>query len=212
MSTMWKSTFREIRQSFGRFFAIMAIVALGVSLFAGLKVTRSCMVKTTGDYFAEKNFYDYRILSTVGYDEQDVEAMRKQDGVRAAEGTVALDILCTLQNGNEKVLKMYSLPQEVNKLELKAGRLPGSADECVVDSAFCSKSDIGKKIVLAETNEESDLDNFAYNEYTIVGIVQSPLYIQYERGNTSLGNGRLSGFAYIPMDGFTIDYFTEVYR
>ena len=211
MSTMWKSTFREIRQSFGRFFAIMAIVALGVSLFAGLKVTRSCMVKTTGDYFAEKNFYDYRILSTVGYDEQDVEAMRKQDGVRAAEGTVALDILCTLQNGNEKVLKMYSLPQEVNKLELKAGRLPGSADECVVDSAFCSKSDIGKKIVLAETNEESDLDNFAYNEYTIVGIVQSPLYIQYERGNTSLGNGRLSGFAYIPMDGFTIDYFTEVY-
>ena len=211
MSTMWKSTFREIKQSFGRFFAIMAIVALGVSLFAGLKVTRSCMVKTTGDYFADKNFYDYRILSTVGYDEQDVEAMRRQDGVRAAEGAVALDILCTLQNGNEKVIKMYSLPEEVNKLELKAGRLPDGADECVVDSAKCSKDDIGKKIVLTETNEESDLENFAYKEYTIVGIVQSPLYIQYERGNTSLGNGRLSGFAYIPAEGFTVDYFTEVY-
>ena len=169
------------------------------------------MVKTTGDYFADKNFYDYRILSTVGYDEQDVEAMRRQDGVRAAEGAVALDILCTLQNGNEKVIKMYSLPEEVNKLELKAGRLPDGADECVVDSAKCSKDDIGKKIVLTETNEESDLVNFAYKEYTIVGIVQSPLYIQYERGNTSLGNGRLSGFAYIPAEGFTVDYFTEVY-
>lgn len=211
MSTMWKSTFREIRQSFGRFFAIMAIVALGVSLFAGMKVTRACMVKTTGDYLTEKDFYDYRILSTVGYDEQDVEAMRKQEGGRAAEGTVALDILCTLQKGNEMVLKMYSLPQEVNKLELKAGRLPGSADECVADSSLCSKEDIGKKIVLAESNEVADLENFAYTEYTIVGIVQSPLYIQYERGNTSLGSGRLSGFAYIPMDGFAIDYFTEVY-
>ena len=211
MSTMWKSTFREIKQSFGRFFAIMAIVALGVSLFAGLKVTRACMVKTTGNYLTEKEFYDYRILSTVGYDEQDIEVMRRQEGVRAAEGTVALDILCTLQKGNEMVLKMYSLPQEVNKLELKAGRLPGSAEECVVDSSLCSKDDIGKKIVLAESNEESDLENFAHTEYTIVGIVQSPLYIQYERGNTSLGNGRLSGFAYIPMDGFTVDYFTEVY-
>ena len=211
MKTMWKSTFREVKQSFGRFIAILAIVALGVCLFAGLKVVRSCMIKTTGDYFIEKNFYDYRILSTVGYDEDAVEAMREMEDVRAVEGTVSFDILCTLQKGNEIVLKTYSLPEEVNKLELKAGRLPEGEDECVVDSLLCTEDQIGQKIILSETNDESDLENFTSREYTIVGIVQSPLYIQYERGNTSLGNGRISGFAYLPMEGYTVDYYTEVY-
>ena len=46
-SKLWKSTFREIKQSFGRFMAIFAITALGVSLFSGLKVIQPAMVKTT---------------------------------------------------------------------------------------------------------------------------------------------------------------------
>lgn len=210
-STMWKSTFREIKQSFGRFAAIMAIVALGVSLFAGLKVTRECMVKTVREYWEKTEFYDYRILSTVGYDEQDVAAMRIKEDVRAAEGAISADILCMLGKGNEIAVKAYSLPQEVNQLVLKAGRLPEGADECVVDSALGSEALIGQKLVLSQTNEEEDLEQFASEEYTIVGIVQSPLYIQFERGNTSLGNGRLSGFVYLPRDGFTIDYYTEIY-
>lgn len=210
-STMWKSTFREIKQSFGRFAAIMAIVALGVSLFAGLKVTRECMVKTVQEYWEKTEFYDYRILSTVGYDAQNVEAMRIKEDVRAAEGAVSVDILCMLGKGNEIAVKAYSLPQEVNQLVLKAGRLPEGMDECVVDSALGSEALIGQKLVLSQTNEEEDLEQFASAEYTIVGIVQSPLYIQFERGNTSLGNGRLSGFVYLPMDGFAIDYYTEIY-
>ena len=52
-SNMWKSTFREIKQSFGRFMAIFAITALGVSLFAGLKILEPAMVKTTNEYFKE---------------------------------------------------------------------------------------------------------------------------------------------------------------
>lgn len=210
-STMWKSTFREVKQSFGRFIAILAIVALGVSLFSGLKVVRSSMVKTTNDYWIEKNFYDYRILSTVGFEEQDVDVLRIKEDVRAAEGAVSLDVLCTLQKGNEIVVKTHSLPREVNQLELKAGRLPEGTAECVVDSLLCSEEQIGQKLVLSETNEEENLENFASREYTIVGIVQSPLYIQYERGNTSLGNGRISGFVYLPMEGYTVDYFTEIY-
>ena len=43
-SKMWKSTFREIKQSFGRFMAIFAITALGVSLFSGLKVLQPAMI------------------------------------------------------------------------------------------------------------------------------------------------------------------------
>ena len=146
-SMMWRSTFREIKQSFGRFMAILAIVALGVSLFSGLKVVRSSMVKTTGNFWIEKVFYDYRILSTVGYDEQAVEDMREMEGVRAVEGAVSFDILCSLQKGNEMVVKAHSLPETINQVVVKSGRLPEGENECVVDSLLFSKEQIGQKLV-----------------------------------------------------------------
>ena len=65
-SMIWKSTFREIKESLGRFLAILAIVALGVGFFAGLKVTQPAMLKTAQRYFDKTALYDYRLISTVG--------------------------------------------------------------------------------------------------------------------------------------------------
>lgn len=210
-SNIWKSTFREIKQSFGRFFAILAIVALGVGFFAGLKVTRTAMVKTTQNYLEENQFYDYRLLSTMGFEQEDVDFFTGQPNVRDAEGAVSFDILCQNGEGNELVVKAHSLTRKVNGVKLVAGRLPEAGDECVVDSNLYDESKIGQKIRLSETNDEEDLEHFAYREYTIVGVVQSSYYIQFERGNTSLGTGRISGFIYLLPSGFDADYFTEVF-
>ena len=109
-SEIWKSTFREIGQSLGRFLAILAIVALGVGFFAGLKVTQPAMIKTTEQYLRKNHFYDYRILSTVGYSEEQVQKFRKQEDVWAAEGGISFDILCRGDGGNEKVLKALIIP------------------------------------------------------------------------------------------------------
>ena len=209
--TIWKSTFREIRQSFGRFAAILAIVALGVAFFAGLKMAKPAMVETTGEYLAKLGFYDYRILSTLGFRQEEVELLQKKEDVKAAEGAVSFDIIYQNEADNDSVIKVHSITDEVNRLVVKSGRMPQTPNECVVDSLLFSEADIGGKIRLSDNNDEEDLENFAYREYTIVGVVQSPLYIQYERGNTSLGTGRVSGFMYIPYDGFAVDYYTEIY-
>lgn len=210
-SSIWKSTLREIKQSFGRFLAILGIVALGVGFFAGLKVTKPAMVKTAEQYFKETDFYNYRLLSTVGFSKADAEKLQGQDGVRAAEGAVSFDILYKNGSGGEGVLKAHSITENVNRLVLKAGRLPQDDTECVVDSNLFDASKLGKKLTLAEDNAEGDLENFSHQEYTIVGIVQSPLYIQFERGTTSLGSGKISGFFYLLPEGFTADYDTEIY-
>ena len=120
-SGMWKSTVREIKQSFGRFMAIFAITALGVSLFAGLKVIQPAMVKTTDNYFREKEFYDYRVLSTLGFEKQDLEKISSQEGVRFAEGIVSVDMLCNTESESGKVLKIFSLPENINGIELRQG-------------------------------------------------------------------------------------------
>ena len=51
---MWTTTLREIKQSLGRYLAILGIVALGVGFFAGIKVTRPAMIKTADEYFTKK--------------------------------------------------------------------------------------------------------------------------------------------------------------
>ena len=103
-SMMKKTTLREIKESLGRYLAILAIVALGVGLFAGLKITRSVMVESADAFWQEKQLYDYRLLSTLGFEEEDVQALAQKEDIRAVQGAVEADILYTDEQGNEKVL------------------------------------------------------------------------------------------------------------
>ncbi|MCM1569505.1 MAG: ABC transporter permease [Roseburia sp.] len=211
VSAIWKSTFREIRQSFGRFAAILAIIALGVGLFAGLKVTKSAMVHTTEQYLREKAFYDFRLLSTLGFEEQEVELLKQQEGVAAAQGAHSCDVIYQEEDGSEGVAKVHSLTEGLNVLQVLEGRLPERADECVADAGLFGASALGRTITFSEANEEEELEHFTGRSYQIVGIVQSPLYIQFERGNTSLGTGRIDGFLYLLPESFADAYYTEIY-
>lgn len=191
--------------------AIFAIIALGVGFFAGLKVTKDAMHVTVKGYLDSHGFYDFRLLSTLGFQEENLEAFRTAEGVEAAEGAVNLDVLYQRQDGRQGVVKALSLTEEVNTVKLIRGRMPVKSDECVVDSRMPGEAAIGSVICLAEDNDPDTLDSFSHREYTIVGVVDSPLYIQFERGSTSLGTGRLEGFICLPPEGFTLDYYTEIY-
>ncbi len=211
-SMMNRSTLREIKQSLGRYLAILAIVALGVGFFAGIKETKPAMVETADRYLKNKNFYDYRLVSTLGFDDKIVEEIRKRKDVTAVQGSYTFDILCqSAGDGNVQVVKAHSITEGINELEVLYGRLPSQANECVVDSSLYSHKYIGKKIRLADSNTKEDLEHFTFNEYKIVGVVESPLYIQFERGNSALGNGKVSGFIYLLSDGFQSDAYTEIY-
>ncbi|MCM1192516.1 MAG: FtsX-like permease family protein [Butyrivibrio sp.] len=211
MKGIRKSTFREIKSSLGRFMAIFAIIALGVGFFSGLKVTKDAMVFTVKEYLDSHGFYDFRFLSTLGFEEENVQAFAKQEDVEAAEGAVSMDVIYRLENGEQGVVKACSLPETLNRVELVHGRLPVNSGQCVVDSDFFDESAIGSVIYIAEENEEDTLEGFTHRAYTVVGTVQSPLYIQFERGSTSLGTGRIDGFVYLLPEGFALDYYTEIY-
>ncbi len=210
-SMMKKTTLREIRQSLGRYLAIFAIVALGVGFFAGLKITKTVMVESADDYLREYQLFDYRLLSTLGFEEEDVQALKQKEHIRAVEGAVEADILYLNDTGNEGVLKAHTLMEQINGLKLLAGRMPQSPSECIVDSNRYDETALGETIFLSDNNTQDDMDKFAYREYTIVGVAQASAYIQFERGNSSLGNGRVDGFMYLLPEGFAVDYYTDIY-
>lgn len=207
-----KSTFREIRSSLGRYIAIMAIVALGVGFFSGLKVTREAMVSTASDYLADSQFFDYQIMSTLGFTESDVKALAGEDHVAAAAGSISVDALYRADGDEvDRVVKLHSVTDGVNTLELKSGRLPEAEDECVVDYRLFEEDPVGRTITITDNNDEDTLDMLKSREYTITGTVVSPYYLNFERGSTALGDGKVAGFAYLDSSGFDTDYYTEIF-
>lgn len=206
-----KLTKREIRSSLGRYLAIFAIIALGAGLFVGLRLSRPDFLETYNNYTNKTNFYDFRLVSTLGLTDDDLAEVKKLDGVKLAEGAVGADFLFNTADEDNLIMMAQSIPENVNQIKLKAGRMPEKANECLADPDMYSKDDIGSTIKLSKDNSEQTFDTFAYDEYTIVGLAYSVLYINMERGSSTLGNGSVKGYIYIPMDGFSTDYYTDIY-
>ena len=205
-SAVRKNALREIRGTFGRFFAIMAIIALGVGFFTGVRIVTPAMVNTVKEFLDENQFYDYRLLSSIGWVEEDVEDFKSRPEVRCAEGSYTLDILTA--GSREYVLRAHSLTDNINGIRLKEGRLPQNENECVIENG---KFKIGGTITLSEDNSDSVKNALKSDKFTIVGSADSSMYINFERGTTSVGNGEISAFVYLPKEAFDLDVYTEVY-
>ncbi len=206
-----KLTKREIQSSLGRYLAIFAIIALGAGLFVGLRLSRPDFMETYNSYTQKTHFFDFRLVSTLGLTDGDLAEVKKLSGVTLAEGAVGADFLFNTDEEDNLIMMAQSIPDEVNLIDLKAGRMPEKANECLADPNMYSEDDIGSTIKLSEDNNTQTFDTFAYDEYTIVGLTDSVLYINVERGSSTLGNGSVKGYVYIPMDGFSTDYYTDIY-
>jgi len=208
-SAWHKNNIREIKHTLERYLAIVAIIALGVGFFSGLKITRSAMVKSLDTYVKDLQMYDFRLLSTLGFTSDDVKYFDEQEGM-TAQGAVSIDFIADIGKEKEVVLRAHSITDRVNRLNILYGRMADEDNECVADSRFFSANALGSKTRVASSNDEDTLNALSHEEYTIVGIANSPNYLNYDRGTTSLAGGSVYAFIYIPEDGFSTDYYTEI--
>lgn len=203
------STLRDIKSTIGRFVAIMSIIALGVGFFSGVKITTPAMVRTLGGFMDDHELFDYRIVSTLGWEESEVETLREREDVRAADGAYALDMMFRDGNGKDVVIKVHSLTEGVNVPEILEGRLPENDSECVMDGKTAYK--VGDVLTVSSENEEDTLESFKPRKVTVVGLVYSPAYVHFERGTTSLGNGTINGFILLNRSAFDMKAYSELY-
>ncbi len=208
-SMMNKLLGRSIKNSLGRFLAIMIITMLGSAFFGGLMATQPAFLKTAQNFTDEYNLYDFRILSTYGIDEDDIAAVAALKDTQTASGSVYYDAIANTPGG-EMVIRILSITEGVNDLMLVEGRMPENENECVIDSNYFTDTEIGDVITFSEENEEDTLEALQ-ESYTVVGKVFSPLYMNTERGTTSIGNGKLTSFMYVLEESLDFEYYTEVY-
>lgn len=210
-SAMKKDFWREIKHTKSRFFSIMILVALSVAFLSGLKATAPDMKQTGDNYLDSLHLADIQVLSTLGLTEDDIDALRAQDGIENAEGEYVIDAFAD-SGSAEAVVKVLSLSEAgINDVLLREGRMPARADECVVEENMLELLDIsiGDTITL-EPDSKLD-DALAGEEYTVVGTIRSPAYIAVERGTSTIGSGTVKAYLYLPREAFTLDYYTAAY-
>lgn len=226
-SAFGKDLRRSITHSWGRFLAIAIIAALGAGFYAGLRMTGPDMRLAGDEYYDGTSLADVRVVSTIGFDEAQIDALRDVEGVSAVMPAREADAISEL-DGVQYTLCFQSLDVDaaqasacddgftvqssddsyLNRPVLKSGTWPAKSDECLLSSDTVWQTDvhIGDKVRLIEGTQDLD-DSFAEREFTVVGFVNSSYYTcSTNVGSTSLGSGRLTSFVFVPDSAFADDY------
>lgn len=209
MKALRKEFWMEIRKSKSRFISILLIVALGVAFFSGIQASSPDMRYSGDAYYDESSLMDIKVVGTMGLTSDDVSSIESIDGIESAEGAWSTDVTCG-EGQKQKVLHIESINDTVNKLDVQEGRLPEKSGEIFLDSTFASSNEykVGDKVAL---REEGDSPVLVTTEYTVVGTGRSPLYISFNRGNTTLGTGEVNGFGYVLPEDFDQEIYTQIY-
>lgn len=222
-SALFKDIIREIKRTKSRFFSIFAIIALGAGFFSGLKAACPDMLATQEAYFRDNNLMDIHLLSTYGFDEGDMDAIRTVDGIRGIYPTYSKDVFVKNDRNANLIAKMIAIPdvttaayadKTIDEPVVLKGRMPQSANECVVEkhSQMRTTFNIGDTVSVYTTDSENPLsDSLVRDSWTVVGIVMNPQYISYERGNTTIGDGSIDTYIMIPESNFCYEVYTDVY-
>ena len=197
----------------------MAIIALGVGFFAGIKATSPSMYSLAETYYSENKLMDYRVISAVGFTEDDISEIEKLDGVESVMPSYYYDASLSADEGGQlihliSVPKKYKKNDELNTLVTLEGKLPEKTDEIAVEGVGFNGSShqTGDTIKFAELAGDAKVSNSLKSlSYKVVGKVQSPLYISYQRGKTKIGDGKLDEYMYINSSSFKIEKYNEVY-
>jgi len=184
---------REIRRSPGRFISIFLIVFLGAGFFAGMRATCPDMKCTCDNYLDASYCEDLRVVSLIGFTPREIERIREVPGVEAVQGGFGVDALKG-NPGEERAVRVVSLPtapdggRAIDAPTLLEGRMPERRGECVAERGRTEKmtTRVGDKISLRNAQGSW--------EFSVTGIVRSPLYISWERGSNSLGSGSTESY------------------
>ncbi|WP_294464629.1 FtsX-like permease family protein [uncultured Anaerofustis sp.] len=213
MKTLLKDLFREIKTTKNRFISILLITLLGVCFFVGLRVIGPQMEFTANKYFEDTNLYDINFMSTYGFNDKDVEAIKNDKNTKDILATYSTELL--LKNGDDSIVaKAFGMPSDKDikmmKYELIQGTYPKKNDECVISDNYMQFK--GYKLGDILTIEDHDGVKLKVKKLKIVGSAEWSYYItDDDYGSSTLGNGSINTFLILNKDVFDSSVYTDLY-
>lgn len=208
---------REFSRSISRFLSITVIVCLGVGFFAGMKATSPTMIRSAQEYFNQHDMMDIELMNLLGFTADDVKAVEQTEGVKNVTPAYSVDALVRTPGRDAAVAAaILTLPKEgdANQVDLIEGRMPEKGGECVICAKDIDEMEyhVGDVIHLEEKTDGTEMNTVLRTlSYTVVGLVKSPLYFSYTFGSTSVGDGEIYAYMYVPASEFLYTDYTEMY-
>ncbi|MDR2719770.1 MAG: FtsX-like permease family protein [Nitrososphaerota archaeon] len=200
ISLLYKNTLLKIKRSFGRYISLLIIIMVGVGFYAGIQMTAPDVIKVADTYYSDQLLMDFKIVSSMGLTEDDVSALKLLDGVEEVISSYSLDV-----QSKGSSIRVHAIEEKVNIVKLTEGQMPRSNMECVADNRRYKIGDI------VEITDDDVEDKIRNTEFTVVGLIESVLYLSEDYGSTTVGNGKLSSFIFINRDNFVLDAYIEIY-
>lgn len=106
LQCLFQGCFTRDIENENRFLSIFLIVAIGVDFFSGLTASGPDMKLTADTYFDNQNLSDFRLVSTMGFTDDDVQALRETEGIQVAEPGHWVDTVLETEGDSEVVKVM----------------------------------------------------------------------------------------------------------
>ena len=199
INMLFKNALMKVKKSYGRFFSLIIIIAVGIGFFAGIRGSSPNILNSVNTYYDKNNLMDIKILSSMGLDDEDVNALKKSKDISIVEPSFSIDLL-----SEGEVIRAHAIKENINNSFIIDGRQPNQENECLADSKNYKVGDIIK------VSKDMDIP-LKNKEYKVVGTVNSVLYLFKNYGISNIGDGKLSSYIFITQNNFQMDYFTEIY-
>ena len=183
-------------------------------------------------YYDDNNVWDIRLISTLGFSNDDIHQFDDVEGVRACMPNHTVDAIARM-NDTQVAVRVSSFDTTMaqqfvdehayaaqdssfdflNRFQLVTGRLPQSPDECLA-AEYAPHAQLSEGDIVDITSANEDLDKiFSTRHLRVVGTITSPLY-PYTRsfGSTTIGSGSIDQYIFVPTSTFQQDFpYTELY-
>lgn len=196
---IWRSIIKEKK----RFFSIMLITVLGVTMLTGIKAACVDLRYSADQFFDQQELFDIRVVSSLGLTNDDLEALKTIKGVQRVEGDYS-EIRYVQEGDKKSTVELKTIKENgMNRPYLLEGELPQQIDEIVVTKKYLSKTGkgIGDTITMEKTNPNiNGKEETMPTAYTITGVVIDALDINSDEGAASFRSTATTDYTFFVLE------------
>lgn len=168
---LYKRITRELRESFGAYFAVAVIITLGLGTVLGGNAGDDSMISAIQKFQADSNIEDGSFITFSELSEE--VAQELSDKNVSLEKAFYYD----LESG-DSTLRIFEIPNDINFPNTEEGVLPVDSDDIWLEKHYTQKNEINQ----GTTIDVEDLD------YTVAGIGSLPQYIHVLKNISDLSS------------------------
>lgn len=200
-----KDIWRTVQRGKKRFFSIMLITILGVTMLSGLKAACVDLRYSADRFFDQQKLFDISIVSTLGLTDSDVDALKSMKEIDEAEGAYSETVHVKTEGKKQSVeLKSYQ-KGGLNLPYVIEGALPEKKQEIAVTEKYRKNS--GKSV-----GDELTIEEYGDTTYKITAIVTDATDINSPDGAVSFRSTTATDYTFFVIpESMEKDVYTAVY-